>query len=374
MHLNLQIEKIVHNGYGLSRHQGMTVFIPYTIENETVEIKEIQSKKNYGYAYPLKITDKSPHRIEPSCPYFQVCGGCDFQHIAYDHQVEIKQKIIKEEINKNKLITGQPISFIPSEGPYHYRLNTRLHIRDNRTGFFKKNSREIVLIDNCPLLHQDISDCMRSLNKKITVPSLIIKTDNDHHISSNIKPERLCYRLDGLDIYYDHRIFFQANIYLITKWLNTIKDMFSRFNKNRVVELYCGAGIISLFLARHFIIKKMTGVDNNNNSINFAKMNREKNKLFNIKFFASQAEKAIDEFTSVNVVIVNPPRTGVDKDLLKKIVKLNPEAIIYSSCEISTFLRDAVILKDKYSIEKITALDMFPQTYHFETVGLFVRQ
>lgn len=253
-------------------------------------------------------------------------------------------------------------------------MNTRLQIQNKKPGYFKKNSKKIILIDTCPLLDENILNFIQSINDIPSVPYLIIKTDNNKNISSNIKQKKLSFSIDDITIQYDYRVFFQTNKFLIQPWLNVIKNFVSSFNKKRIIEFYCGTGIISLYLAKNFNIKKISGVDSDNTAVNFAKINREKNKLFNIKYLAGKAEKIIHEFEYANVVIINPPRAGVPQKVLDLIIKLKPEAIIYSSCEISTFIRDAKILTlNNYSLEKITALDMFPQTHHFETVGLFVR-
>ena len=370
---NLKIEKIVHNGYGLARDEQKTYFIPYTIENEDVNIQIVDEKKNYTYALPERINSPSKYRIEPKCRYFRICGGCDFQHIDYAHQATIKEIIINEFLQKNNILINSPLKFVPSSQPFNYRSNARFRVLDNKPGFAKKHSHEIVLIEECPLLDENIMNFVKSVKDFHSINSVTIKIDNNKNISSNIKKNRLMFSIDDLNIYYDFRIFFQANKFLIKSWLTEIADFVSSFNKKRIIELYCGAGIISLFLAKKFDIKKITGIDKDNTAINFARINREKNKLFNVKFISGKVEKAIDNFDSANIIIVNPPRRGVPSEVLNKVVGLHPEAIIYSSCEISTFIRDAKIITSQgYSLEKISAIDMFPQTYHFEVIGLFI--
>ncbi len=370
---DLRIEKIVHNGYGLARDEQKTYFVPYTIENEDVNIQIVDEKKNYTYALPERINSPSEYRIKPKCPYFQICGGCDFQHIDYNHQITIKKSVINEFLQKNSISINQPLNFISSPQPFNYRINTRFHVLDNKPGFLKKHSHEIVLIKECPLLDENIINFIKSIRDFHSIHSLIIKIDNNKNISSNIRKNRLMFSIDDLNIHYDFRVFFQANKFLIKNWLEEIADFVSSFNKKRIIELYCGAGIISLFLARRFNIKKITGIDKDNTAINFAKITREKNRLFNAKFVSGKVEKAIDNFDSANIIIIDPPQRGVPSDVLNKVIKLHPEAIIYSSCEISTFIRDAKIITSQgYSLEKISALDMFPQTYHFEVVGLFI--
>jgi len=369
----LFIEKIVHQGYGLARYQKKVFFLPYTLEGETVDYKIVEKKKSYTFAFPLAIFSPSPYRIKPLCPFFKKCGGCDFQHVVYTHQIEIKKSIIQDFINKYKIRFKGPIEFLPSPEPFNYRINVKFKVRNNKVGFYQKYSNEFVPINKCLLLDENINSFIDSVTSFPDIDTLIVKIDNNNNnISSNIKKGRLTFIIDDLKFFYDYRVFFQSNKFLIKKWLDVIAEFIEPFSKKRVIDIYCGSGIISLYLTKKFKIKKITGIEKDNTAINFARLSREANKLFNIKFICKKAEKGLEAFESANIIILNPPRQGASREVLKKIIALHPQAIVYSSCEISTFIRDAVRFIDKgYHLEKITALDMFPQTYHFETVGLF---
>ncbi len=371
---NLKIEKIVHNGYGLARDNNKTYFIPYTLPDEVVNVKIIKSKKNIDFGIPEKIIKESEHRVKPKCKYFRDCGGCDFQHIDYNKQVKIKEEIIKEFFHNNGIKIENPVKFIPSPEPYHYRINVHLHVLNNQAGYFKKNTKILIPIDECSVLKENIVKFINSNDQFNNISSLIIKSDNSNNISSNIRENKLKFSIDDLNINYDYRCFFQTNQFLIKSWLDIISGYAEPFNKKRIIELYCGVGIISLYLSKQFDIKKITGIDRDNTSINFAKINREKNNLNRVKFKAGKAEKLINDFDYASIVIFNPPRRGIDRSLLLKTLKLNPEAVIYSSCEISTFVRDLkIIVSNGYEFRELTGLDIFPQTYHFEIVGLFVK-
>ena len=334
----------------------------------------LQRLKNYAYAFPIKILTPSEHRISPKCPYFQTCGGCDFLHVDYSHQGVIKKNIINEFLQKAKIHPANPVSFILSPKPFEYRINTRFRIQNNQFGYFERHSKKVVSISKCPLLDENIIRFAGAKKDFQNTRSVIIKTDNNNNISSNINKNRLKYSVDDLNIYYDYRVFFQANKFLIKKWLELIGDIVSPFNKKRIIELYCGAGIISLYLAKRFNINKITGIDRDNTAVNFARISREKNKLFNVKFISGKVEEAITRFSSANVVIIDPPRSGVPEEVLLKVCNIRPRAVIYLSCQISTFIRDAeIITAAGYKLENLTGLDMFPQTFHFETVGVFVR-
>jgi len=373
MKKKLKIEKIVHKGFGLARDKKKVYFIPYTIENEEVSIRVAQVKKNYIYALPEKISQPSPYRVIPKCTHFQVCGGCDFQHIDYTHQSIIKKNIIKEFLRRQNIFLKKEINYISSPQSYHYRINARFHIKNERFGYFKKISHKLVGIKECPVMDDNIMNFIKPIKDFHLLNTVKIKTDNNNNISSNIMKNRLQYSVDDLDIYYDFRAFFQSNKFLIEKWLEEIVDFISDFNKKRIIELYCGTGIISLFLTKQFKINRITGIDKDNALINFARISRERNRLFKVKFIAGKVEKAIEEFQFANIIIMNPPRQGLSEDAVNKIVKLKAEAIIYSSCEISTFFRDAEkIIYHGYKLERLTGLDIFPQTYHFEIVGLFI--
>ncbi len=376
--MKIKIEKIVHNGLGLGRVNNKTIFVPYTLPDEYVEVEIIEDKKSYATGVLNNIIKKSPKRIKPICKYFTRCGGCDFLHIPYDEQINIKKEILKYFLNKIN-IDDNNIEFITSPETFNYRNSVKFRILNNMPSFYQKHSYNFVNIDYCFLLKENINNFIKNLKLDKYFEYLIIKSDNKDRISTNIyskgKKNRISFEIDELKIYYDYRVFFQVNESIIPLWLGTIKDFIQDMPKKRIVELYSGVGIISLYLSSKFKeIKKITGVEIDNLAVNFAKINREKNKLLNTHFISGKVNKVLNNFkeSHINILILDPPREGVDKLSRNKIIKLRPDTIIYSSCEISTFIRDAqFFIENGYSLIDIKGIDMFPQTYHFEIVAKF---
>ncbi len=375
----LKIDKIINNGYGLGKISNKVFFVPYTIPGEVVDVEIAESKKSYNMAFVKDIKEISPDRIKPRCDLFKKCGGCDFLHISYEKQIEIKKNIIIEFLEKHKITVEVPVEFIKSPEPFNYRNSARFAVFNLKPAFFKKNSKDFVEVNYCFILDNKINDFISELNLKSYVDELILKIDNTEHISHNLlsssnKKNRLKFKINDLIIEYDYRVFFQVNNSIIPVWLNLIAEFLEPFPKKRILDLYSGVGIISLFLASQYRkdIKKITGIEVDNTAVNFARLNREKNRLLNTHFVAGRVERILHNYETADIVIVDPPRSGLGKKVAENLKRIKPRVIIYSSCDISTFIRDAEKLIDAgYSLQKIVGLDMFPQTYHFETLALF---
>ncbi len=370
------IIKMVHQGYGLARINGKVVFVPNVLENEIVEIEITSTKKSYDFARLITVKKPSPHRTTPECEFYPECGACHFLHSKYSKELEIKKKIL---LSFAEAFEPEDIEdFVYSKNIYHYKTATKFIVKEGKIGYYKRQSHELVPITSCLILDENINNYLKKIKE---IPSdkkfLIIKTDNQGNISSNLisyknKKNRLEYKIDNLLFKYDYRVFFQSNKFLLEKWLNTILNLAKQFSPKKILDVYCGAGVITLYLASKLKPKKITGIDINNTAINFAKVNREKNKIYNSGFQAGRANKVLKYFSNIPLVILNPPRIGAGFDVIKRIVDMKPDAIIYSSCEISNFTRDANYLKDLgYRCRKLIPIDMFPRSFHFEVIGLF---
>ena len=373
----VKIEKIIHNGYGLAKINNKVTFVANVLENETVSIKIIDQKKQYDFAIPIKIIEPSPFRINPICPFYPECGGCQFMHTDYPNQLAIKTNILNTFLEKTK--PDKVEEFIKSTESINYKTAVTFIINSSNTGFYQRHTKNFVKIDYC----YQVDDIMNQFIKQAKIPvsfeKLKIKIDNNAKISSNLyssnkKDNHLSYLIDDLHLEYDYRVFFQNNKYILPLWLKKIYDEAKDYSLKRVLDIFSGVGTISLYLAKNLPVKKITGIEIENTATNFAKSNREKNKIYNANFIAGNAEKILKNYENATLIILNPPRTGAGEKIIYQITKLNPEAIIYSSCEISQFTQDAdYLIKNGYKCKKIIPLDMFPQTFHFEIIGVFER-
>ncbi len=375
MSYQVKIEKIIHKGYGLAKLNNKVIFVHNVLPEEEVAIKIIDSTKNYDFAIPEQILKISPERIDASCPYYLLCGGCQLMHTHYENQIKIKTEIVKEfatEIHPQEIC-----EFVQSPDPYHYKSAVQFIMKNNSIGFYQRHSHNLIPVNYCYIVDEQINQFIKTLKMDQRFEQLVIKIDNHKNVSSNLfhqKKKHLKYVIEDLVLQYDYRTFFQSNQFLIPSWLELIKKEISQFNLKRVLDLYSGVGIITLYLAHQLPIKKITGIELDNTASNFAKMNRDVNKIMNANFQSGDAIRVLKNYDYTSALIMNPPRGGAGKEVIKEIARLRPEGIIISSCEISNFIRDAQdLIEQGYECVKLIPMDMFPQTYHFEVIGVFNR-
>lgn len=417
----IEIEKIVYNGYGLAKKDGKTYFIPYVLPKEEVSIKEYQQKKDYIVAYPENIIKPSPYRIEPLCKYFKICGGCDFLHTTYEYQLSLKKDILIDQLKRIGKIETDIEKIIPSTNPFNYRNRVQLKFDGKNLGFYKRDSHEVVDIDSCLITKEDINKIINPLKRFLFKYAI---SPNQIQIFSNGKNEKLLkfvfsdssqianvihdlmlYReeidekIKGVGLYikedrviligediifenvkdYKFRVsidsFFQVNIFQIENLINEVVNEFKDSSYKKVVDFYCGVGTLTIPVCNY--VKNVLGIESNPEAVKDAKANVKHNKLSNVKFLKAKTDKGLKygkDFIP-DVVIFDPPRSGLNKKIIFEISDIKSiEKVIYVSCEPSTLARD---LKDftsrGFKLKSIKLLDMFPQTYHIESISILER-
>ncbi len=430
-----RIDKIVYGGYGLCNYNGIKVFVPYGVPLDYVQLKIKERKKTYYKATIHKLIEPSPFRTTPPCQYFTVCGGCDLQHIKYENQLRIKQEFFIESLQRISKLNLKDLPALSSSQPFHYRNKTQypLSERPLRIGFYQKFSHNVINIDQC-LLHPPLFDKIReSLRKQLnkikesiynekkhkgnlrhiiirqgmnTNQVLVIFVTRTHSINpllykflpnlfpnivsiiQNVNPERTNRILGKENIilygknYYQEKIldktfnisasaFFQVNVDQAKKMVNIIKEYL--VSAHRLLDLYCGVGFFAIMLSE--LAKKVIGIEINADAIHDAQKNAQLNNINNIEFIASSVENVIQDYKDIDTIILDPPRKGCSEKLLTNIIRMRPEKIIYISCNPATFARDLVIFqKYRYRLDKYHLIDMFPQTYHVESIAKIVAQ
>jgi tRNA/tmRNA/rRNA uracil-C5-methylase (TrmA/RlmC/RlmD family) len=375
----VKIEKIVPNGYGLAFADGLTIFVSLAAKGDKLRIRIREKKKKLAFAEIVEIIESSPDRITPPCPYFGKCGGCDFQQMSYSAQLEAKVAIIQDCLKRIGKIDYQgEIKIIGSPKELRYRTRAQWHAdtRNKKIGYFKRFSNQIIDVETCPILDEKLQETLSSLRENLTwtefwAETIEIETaTNGEKVSiySNeiIEPtEKICLETPGTRYFYNAESFFQGNQSLIEELIKTaIEDAKGK----TALDLYCGVGLFSLALAQNF--EKVVGIEANEKAIEFAKENSELNRRENIEFYAENVGEWLTEnpTQSADFILLDPPRSGTEKETIEQILKLKPAQISYVSCDPATLARDLRILTEDYSIESITALDLFPQTHHIETV------
>lgn len=395
--MEVKIEKLDNFGRGITYINDKICFVEGALDGEVVDIDIIVDKKKYQEAIVndyLKVSDK---RIKEDCPFSKVCGGCNLNHMSYSDENDFKKNKIKQLVEKYTSVDSSLVSDIVYDSRSNYRNKIVLHGNKN-IGLYKKSSNDIVCVDKCILVDDKINSIIKILNRiNKNIKEATIKISNDSkEIMVDIKGEvldtyELINTVDVLIIngefltdkkqiinpignkkYYEsNESFFQVNKTLTEKLYDEALNVIKEDKPDNVLDLYCGTGTIGIYVSDY--CKKIIGVDYNKSNIADANKNKELNNCNNIEFICDKVENQIDKFNNIDIVIVDPPRAGLDsktKDYLKKI---SSEKIIYISCDPVTLMRDINDL-DSYSVKYIKPFNMFPRTYHVESVCLLVQK
>ena len=396
--LVVEIEKMDHFGRGIGKVNGKTIFIENALIGEIVEAMIIKEKKNFMEGKTVKYIKKSVNRVDAICPYFTICGGCDVMHLTYDEQLKYKENKLKEILKK--FANFENVKNIVSSNELYYRNKVTLQVKET-IGYFKKKSYNIIPIDKCLIADKRINDLIKLL-KNINlfgINQIVIRTSYDEimvvfHLNEDVsvniasfdivdtiisiynKKQKILKgkgyittKIGDLNFKISPTSFFQVNNLGMELLYNKVVE-YGNFTKNdMVLDLYCGTGTIGIFMAQH--CKNVFGIEINDEAISDALINKKINNIENIDFKAGDVGTVLKETNFYpNVIVVDPPRAGLDNNAINKINELKPDRLIYVSCDPVTLARDLNILKEKFNIIEVTPVDMFPNTYHVESVAL----
>ena len=396
--MEVKIEKLDNFGRGITYIDDKICFVEGALEDEVVDIEITTNKKKYQEAIVnnyLKVSDK---RVNEDCPFSKVCGGCNLNHMSYSDENTFKEEKVKQLVGKYTNISSSLVDSIVFDDRNNYRNKIVLH-GNKKLGLYKKSSNDIVEIDKCILVDNKINDIIKILsmiNKDIRQTTIKISNDGNE-IMVDIKGDVLdTYQLINIvdvliinDKYYSDKkqiinpignkryyesneSFFQVNKILTKKLYDEALKVVKEEKPNNVLDLYCGTGTIGIYVSDY--CNKIIGVDYNKSNIYDANRNKKLNSCNNIEFICDKVENQIDKFNNIDIVIVDPPRSGLDsktKDYLKRI---NSKKIIYISCDPVTLVRDINDLNDSYSVKFIKPFNMFPRTYHVESLMVLERR
>ncbi len=380
--LDVKIEKIVPNGFGLAFAENLTVFVPLSAKGDNLRVRINQLKGKTAFAEIVEITASSPARVAPRCPYFGRCGGCNFQQMNYAAQLEAKVGIIRDCLSRiGKINFSEEIPIIASPFEYEYRARAQWHLdsREKKIGYFQRKSHEIIDVEFCPILVPDLQNTLTNFRETIAWESFWSKIVEIEAVAADekvsiysaeiIEPTReISFSANGETYFHDATSFFQGNPFLIESLVETaVKNASGEF----ALDLYCGVGLFTLPLARKF--QKVIGVEGYAKAIDYAEKNAENARLSNVRFDRENVSdflaENLENLKNIDFVLLDPPRAGTEKETIENLLKIKPQQISYVSCEPSTLARDLKILtENKYHIESISALDLFPQTHHVEIV------
>lgn len=392
----MKIEKLDYYGRGIARSSSKVYFIENALKDEDVSITLLKEKKKYCEAKSKEISNISKDRIEAKCKYYNVCGGCQLMHIKKEKQEEFKREKT-EEVLKKFLNYSKDINDIVFSNNFNYRNKVVLHVKDNKLGFYKNKTNELIEIDKCLLLNPVINDLISYLKKyvkKEDIEKITIKVGNKTNEVMLIIDGSIAYYQNLLEIvdvliinekvmttkYYitsyignkkyiiKRNSFFQVNYDISTRMYDKVKDVIVKEKSKNVLDLYCGTGTIGIYISD--VVSKITGIEVVSDSIEAANINKKINNVENIEFILGKVEDKLDFISNNNIdtVIVDPPRSGLHKKVIPILEKISPKTIIYVSCDPITMARDIKLLSNNYELVEVTPYDMFPNTYHVETV------
>ena len=378
--LELKIEKIVPGGYGLAFAENLTVFVGLAAPGDQLKVRIHQLKGKTAFAEIVEIIEPSVNRIEPPCVYFGRCGGCDFQQLNYEAQLAAKVGIVKDCLTRiGKINYENEIRIIGSPKPFGYRARAQWHVntRRKKIGYFQRKSHDVIDVVRCPIITSELQEVLTELRESIVWESFwseiveIEAASSAENISvystEIVEPtEELSFESNGNRYFYDATTFFQGNSFLIEQLIETA---IGGAEGAAAIDLYCGVGLFTLPLAKKFA--KVIGVEDWGKAVEFAVKNVENARAENIQIFGENVSDWLmnNKPENIDLVLLDPPRAGTEKEIIESLLKIKPRHISYVSCEPSTLARDLRILCDnRYKIESITALDLFPQTHHVETV------
>jgi 23S rRNA (uracil1939-C5)-methyltransferase len=379
----VKIEKLVFGGYGLGRGDGGVVLIPGTASGETVEYEADGSKGGTAVGRVTRITESSPKRRDPPCEYAGECGGCDWLHLCYDEQARCKKEIFLDCIDRIGKFErlGDIDIFTAQEFGYRMRAQIKIDHQNKCAGFFRRKTNDVVKIDRCPLLVDEINGVLAKLNSGMmdVIPDdvNVIKVLAGTDIAANPVIEGLAKAdteiiIADIKFLADGGSFFQSNRFLLEKLGTWARKS---LGNGYCLDLYGGIGFFSLMLGDDF--ENVVLVENIAAQVRAAERNFQANGKSHIKAVLADVEKegSLDKLAKPrkpDCIIIDPPRPGLTKSVRKWLIDTMPPVILYISCNPSTFARDAgALVSGGYRLERWALFDLYPNTHHIESAAIF---
>lgn len=396
----VEVTKLDHQGRGIAKINDKIIFIPNVLPCETIDVNIVLEKKKYYEGTVKEIINASDKRINPICPYFEECGGCQFLNMNYQDSLDYKQNKVEEIMNKYLGIKIKINNIVACDNNLYYRNKTTFQV-ENDIGFFKEKTNTLIPVDKCYISDIRINDIYKEIKDNIdltnvnqiiiratknTLESMVIfKTSNyvdnkrlidvlKNKVDSIYINDELIYgkgkiieNLCNKNFYISPSSFFQVNTVQAEKLYNKAIEYANIKKEDTVLDLYCGTGTIGIIASDK--AKKVIGIELNKEAIKDANENKKLNNINNIEFYAGDVGKILNKNNyKPDTIIVDPPRAGLDSLALSQILNIKPKKLVYVSCDLMTLARDLKLLSNDYDILELTPVDMFPYTAHVESV------
>lgn len=402
---DVTISTMTYGGEGLGRlGDGRAVFVPYVLPGEQVRVRLVEDRPRYARGELLEVLQPSPARIEPRCPHFRVCGGCHYQHIPYQDQLELKAGILADQLERIGGLSDLPVlPTIPAPQPWNYRNHIQFHLtQDGKLGYVGANARAIIPVRECHLPEDSLNAIWPQLDfdpiQELERVSLRAGMDDDFLLileSEDLLAPALS--VEDLDLSVVHlspagvlvlagsdfillevsgRLFhvsapsfFQVNTPMAAAMVEHILGNVTLDPSHTVLEVYCGVGLFSAFIAP--MVARLVGIESNPYACDDFVTNL--NDFEHVELYQDDAEAVLNNITmEPDLILVDPPRSGLSKPVLQGLLAQGSSLIIYISCDPATLARDARHLSaGGYRLIQATPFDLFPQTYHIESISIW---
>ena len=405
------ITSLENEANGVCKINGMVVFVPKALVGEKVRVRITELKKNFARGKIVEVLESSEKRVTSKCPYYEECGGCNLRHQTKEENLKFKKEKVENALKRIGKIDAKVDDCVPCFKDDHYRNKVSFKVEDDRIGFYAEGTYQLVDTEYCLLAENKINDCLNVIRNYIKshknkIKNVTIKHGNaldevliDIYSLSNDDMEILDYLTTNIDnlktVVFNDKVvygtgyinqisnglmflcssksFFQVNDVQTEKLYKIALDNAKLKSSDVVLDLYSGTGTISCIISSH--VKKVIGIEIVPDAVLNAKENLKINGINNVRFICGDAAKEINKIKEqIDVIIVDPPRHGVDRKTIAIMKKMNPKKIVYISCNPVTMARDLSYLTDLYDVKKVIPVDMFPNTAHVECVSVLSRK
>lgn len=399
--MELEIKKFDHHGRGIGYVDDKIVFVDNALPGEKVSVEILRENSKYKDAKVVEYRTKSEKRIKSKCPFYEECGGCQLRHMSYDDTIDFKKNKVENILKKYANINLQ-MEIIKNKNKDLYRNKIEIRFVNGIMGFYKKRSHEVVEIDRCLNAEESINSLLLNANLlNIENGTLILKANYNGEllliITSEEEPkidiEKLREKHKLVGIIFNDKILFGSDHFIeivnnmffkesynsffqINRYINS--ELFRLIDENikpdsTVLDLCSGVGTLSIVASKK--AKKVFGIEIVENAVRDSLINARMNKRENIEFILGDAFSTIKKINhEIDTILIDPPRSGLNREALEGILEKEPKDIIYISCDPVTLARDLKVLLSKYEIEKFYMLDMFSYTYHIENFVLLKKK
>ena len=405
--VDLVLEKLTYGGDAMGRlEDGRAVFVPFGLPGERARVRLTEGKRNFARGEVVEILDESPLRIIARCKHFGVCGGCHYQHLPYEEQLRAKTEILRDQLIRIGKIENPPVQeMVASPSPWNYRNHVQFHLtQEGKLGYVRADAPIVFPISECHLPEGSINSLWPQLEfepdmnvNRVAVRSgndeslmVVLESDSPETPDLEIEAEvsvahifeentiviagndHVVISIRGRDFRVSAASFFQVNAAMAEKMVQHLLASLPTESSTTLLDVYCGAGLFSAFFASK--CARVVGIESSSSACEDFVFNLD--EFDNVELYEGLAEEVLPALErhvkDVTYMVVDPPRAGLDKRLVDGIMELNPPMIAYVSCDPSTLARDARrLMNGGYRLKDVTPFDLFPQTYHIESISLF---